>query len=171
MTTRFTERLRLEPVGPDRFDDLFTLHQDDGVARWYGGKWPAERVLRRAESFGKGWMVDGVSKWIAYDKQDGTLIGRGGASRIFVDGAQRYELGWLLLERFWGLGYATEIGRAGLEFVFENFDTDEVVAFTEPHNTRSRAVMERLQMRYDRDIIDNDEAFVLYVMRRDDFLR
>ena len=170
-STRFTERLRLESVGLHLFDDLFAIHQDEGIARWYGGKWTAEFVRNQAETFAKGWETHGVSKWIAYDKVSGELIGRGGPSRVFVDGAERYELGWGLLERFWGRGYATEIGRAGLEFVFETFDTDEVVAFTEPHNIRSRAVMERLRMRYDRDIVQGDEEFVLYVMRREDFVR
>jgi RimJ/RimL family protein N-acetyltransferase len=49
---------------------------------------------------------------------------------------------------WWGRGYATEIGRAGLRFGVENLGAEEVVAFTERRNRRSRAVMERLGMRY-----------------------
>jgi hypothetical protein len=40
------------------------------------------------------------------------------------------------------------LGRGGLAFAFENLGAEEVVAFTERHNRRSRAVMERLGMRY-----------------------
>ena len=48
----------------------------------------------------------------------------------------------------WGRGYATEIGRAGLDYAFSVLGVEEVVSFTEVHNARSRAVMERLGMRY-----------------------
>jgi RimJ/RimL family protein N-acetyltransferase len=37
-----------------------------------------------------------------------------------------------------------EIGRAALAFAVNELGATEVVAFTEPHNRRSRAVMERL---------------------------
>jgi hypothetical protein len=41
-----------------------------------------------------------------------------------------------------------ELGQAGRAFAFENLGAEEVVAFTERHNRRSRAVMERLGMRH-----------------------
>jgi RimJ/RimL family protein N-acetyltransferase len=120
----------------------------------------------RAAEMAEAWARDGVSKWIAYDKATSDLIGRGGLSRRFVDGALRLELGWAILGSFWGHGYATEVGQAGLTFGFEQFDAQEIVAYTEPYNTRSRAVMERLNMRYLRDIVHEDETFVLYGMLR-----
>jgi RimJ/RimL family protein N-acetyltransferase len=61
---------------------------------------------------------------------------------------ERLEVGWTVRAGWWGRGYATEIGRAGLRFGFEDLGAEEVVAFTERHNRRSRAVMERLGMRY-----------------------
>ena len=50
--------------------------------------------------------------------------------------------------KFWGLGYASEIGRAGLEFAFDVLGMQAVVSCTVRHNVRSRAVMERIGMRY-----------------------
>jgi len=32
---RFTERLRLEPIGPEHAGDLWRLHQDEAVAAWH----------------------------------------------------------------------------------------------------------------------------------------
>jgi RimJ/RimL family protein N-acetyltransferase len=48
----------------------------------------------------------------------------------------------------WGHGYAAEIGRAGLEFAFDVLGMEAVVSCTVRHNVRSRAVMERIGMRY-----------------------
>jgi RimJ/RimL family protein N-acetyltransferase len=39
---------------------------------------------------------------------------------------------------------------------------EEVIAFTEARNDRSRAVMVRLGMSYSHEMVDNEEPFVLY---------
>lgn len=57
-------------------------------------------------------------------------------------------MGWALRGDHWGQGYATEIGRAGIDYAFGAPAANEVVAFTERHNWRSRAVMERLGMAF-----------------------
>jgi len=160
-----TARLRLEPIRRDRADDLWRLHQDEGVAA-YWGVWSHEDANRFAHACEQAWASQGVSKWIAYDRIDSTLVGRGGLSRIVVDGELRLEVGWTVRGALRGRGFATEIGRAGIAFAFDELDADEVVAFTEPANVRSRAVMERIGMTYERDITHNRAPFVLYVMRR-----
>jgi RimJ/RimL family protein N-acetyltransferase len=159
---RLTERLRLEPIGPEHADDLWRLHHDDAVARWHGGPWSRQTARDRAAGFARDWEARGVSKWIAYDRASGELIGRGGLSRWNLDGQQRLEVGWTVRADRWGRGYATEIGRAGLALAFDELGAGEVVAFTEPHNSRSRAVMERLGMRRTHDILHRGEPFVLY---------
>lgn len=61
------------------------------------------------------------------------------------------EVGWRLAPDAWGRGYATEAGRACLAAAFGPLGLDEVVSFTVPANTRSRAVMERLGLTHDPD--------------------
>jgi RimJ/RimL family protein N-acetyltransferase len=161
---RFTGRLRLEPIALEHAGDLWRLHQDEAVAAWHAGRWTVAAAQRNAAAMAKGWETDGVSKWIAYHRATGELVGRGGLSRLGVTeeatrqiglalpadrwARERLELGWTVRAALWGRGYATEIGRAGLAFAFEDLGAEEVVAFTERHNRRSRAVMERLGMRY-----------------------
>jgi len=120
---------------------------------------------RRAASMGQAWRTDGVPKWLAYRLDDGELIGRGDLSYGEVDGARRLEIGWAVRERFWGQGYASEIGRAGVKLAFDGLAAPELVAFTEVHNRRSRAVMTRLRFHYDRQILRAGEPFALYVLR------
>lgn len=158
---RETDRLRLVPITEQHAADLLALYTDPAVAEWYGVHTP-ETAAREVARMAEGWRRDGVHKWIAYDRETGRLIGRGGLSRIHLDGAPRVEIGWVLHGRFWGQGYATEIGRAGLAVAFEELDAPEVVAFTEVHNARSRAVMERLGMTYDKDIEWDGAPFALY---------
>ena len=56
------------------------------------------------------------------------------------------EVGWRLARKYWGNGYATEAGKASLEFAFNNLNVNEIYSFTSVANKKSRAVMERLNM-------------------------
>jgi RimJ/RimL family protein N-acetyltransferase len=174
---RFTRRLRLEPVGPANAADLWLVHNDAEVSYWYGNDMPSlDQAAERARFMADSWRWHGVHKWIAYDRTSGEVVGRGGLSRTPVDDdwAQLYaflpaepwvratheirrpftahanwvEIGWALRRRFWGHGYASEIGRAGLAFAFDILGVQAVVSCTVRHNLRSRAVMARIGMRY-----------------------
>jgi RimJ/RimL family protein N-acetyltransferase len=186
---RRTARLRLEPAAPGHAGDLWRLHQDEAVAAWWGGLWSREDADGYAAAMARAWAEDGVGKWAAYAPASGGLVGRGGLSRLPAGGAttrriasalagdgwarDRLELGWTVRSALWGRGYATELGRAGLAFAFEELGAEQVVAFTERHNRRSRAVMERLGMAYAGEIrapglvegrpgVHDDAPFALY---------
>src|SRR5579875_1383522 len=177
MRTRLTPRLRLVPVGPENADDLWLVHKDDAVWQWYGTEPPTlDQAREWARSMAESWQFHGVHKWIAYDRISGDVVGRGGLSRTPIDDdwgqiypflpaepwvkaahestrpytahANWLEIGWALRPQFWGRGYAAEIGRAGLEYAFDVLKVRAVVSCTVRHNTRSRAVMERIGMRY-----------------------
>jgi ribosomal-protein-alanine N-acetyltransferase len=156
------DRLRLEPIDVRHVNDLFALYRDPAVAEWYGRR-TRDDVEREVAWAADRWRVDGVHKWMAYERVTGECVGRGGLSRKQVDGRERLELGWALHRRFWGHGYATEIGRAGLTFAFDELGAEEVVSFTEVHNHRSRSVMERLGFQYSKNIAVDDQPFVLYL--------
>jgi RimJ/RimL family protein N-acetyltransferase len=159
---------------------------------------------------GRSWRSHGVHKWIAYDRATGEVVGRGGVSRTPVDDdwgqlyallpAERWvraahesrrpfvahanwlEIGWALRREFRGLGYASEIGRAGLAYAFDVLRVQAVVSCTVRHNVRSRAVMERIGMRYagevrSRGLVEgvegeqDDAPFAVCVLLRADWIR
>jgi RimJ/RimL family protein N-acetyltransferase len=59
------------------------------------------------------------------------------------------EILWRLAQAHWRKGFATEAARGALHIAFEFLGLPEIVSFTVPSNTRSRAVMERLGMQMD----------------------
>lgn len=165
---RLTERLRLVPIGARHADELVRLHGDAGIAEWYGGTWTPEYARKRAAAMGRAWDDDGAAMWLAYDRASGAVVGRGGLARHPADAdvtdriaglvgrsweRDRLDVGWAIVHARWGRGYATEIGRAGLRFAFEDLGAERVTAITERHNARSRAVMERLGMRYAGEVV------------------
>jgi RimJ/RimL family protein N-acetyltransferase len=69
------------------------------------------------------------------------------------------EVGWLLAREQWGNGYATEGGRAALDYAFSTMKLNKVVALTAEGNLRSQRVMQRLGMTHDpRDDFDHPDA-------------
>jgi RimJ/RimL family protein N-acetyltransferase len=207
----FTARLRLEPVCPANAADLWLVHADDEVWPWYGEAKPSLGQVRRwAAAMDDSWRLHGVHKWIAYDRVSGEVIGRGGLSHTPVDDdwgqiyaflpdqpwvraahdirhprvvhANWLEIGWALRGGFRGCGYASELGRAALAYAFGTLGMRAVVSCTVRHNLPSRAVMERIGMRYageirSRGVVDgiegerDDAPFAVCVLLRGDWDR
>lgn len=206
---RFTARLRLVPIGPANARDLWRIHSEDEVAVWYGDTKPSfEDIEREARMIAWSWRVLGAHKWVAYERASGELVGRGGVSYTPADDdwgqvhsflpsepwvrearvsdagafhASWVEIGWALRLEFWGRGYASEIGCAGLAFAFRELDAHAVVSCTERHNSRSRAVMDRIGMRYAGEIRSrghveaiegerDDAPFAVSVLLRSEFV-
>lgn len=142
-----TARLVLTPIGPADVAELRVLYGDPLVAHWTG-PWTTASVEAWAADMAERWARDGVAKWLARDLADGSLVGRGGFTRIDLEGEDVLELGWAIRDALTGRGYATELGRAALEWADVHHPDLPVVAFTEVHNLASRAVMERLGMRH-----------------------
>ncbi len=141
-----TERLVLTPVTTADAENLMLLHSGPNVSSWHAGTWPAAHAHEWADAMAQRWQQEGIGKWMARLRSDGTLVGRGGLTRYDLAGAETLELGWTLRDAARGHGYATEIGRAALDVAFEDLQAERVVAFTELHNHASQAVMQRLGM-------------------------
>ena len=65
------------PIDARHAPELWELHQDEGIARWY--PLSRERAPRFAERMENSW-TRGVGKWLAYEESTGSLVGRGGPS-------------------------------------------------------------------------------------------
>ena len=141
-----TPRLALTPIGLGDVNDLVVLHGDTQVALWTG-PWTHSTNTAWAEAMAARWAADGVGKWIARARLDAGLVGRGGFTRMNLNGEQVLELGWAVRDALAGRGYATEIGHAALDWAAECENGVPIVSFTEIHNHASQAVMRRLGMR------------------------
>jgi ribosomal-protein-alanine N-acetyltransferase len=109
-----------------------------------------DEIRAQVERFQRGWAQDGVSHWAAVDLESGTFVGRLGMMRHhdWPLEPSPVEVGWILDERYWGRGLATEAGRASMELWREHLDDERLISITAPENRRSRAVMERLGLTY-----------------------
>jgi pimeloyl-ACP methyl ester carboxylesterase/RimJ/RimL family protein N-acetyltransferase len=88
----------------------------------------------------------GFAMFAVERRADGVLMGYTGLQHL--DGTATIEIGWLLDRPYQGAGYAAEAAAAALALAFTTFGIARVVAVAQCENARSRAVMERIGMRY-----------------------
>lgn len=91
----------------------------------------------------RGWGL-----WAMEEKSSNRFIGFTGLHEVSKDlpFSPAIEIGWRLLDEFWGKGFATEAAKKVLEFAFRELQLEEIVSFTSIINIKSEAVMKRLSM-------------------------
>jgi RimJ/RimL family protein N-acetyltransferase len=155
-------------MGPEHRAEITALLTDPEVARWLGGPRDAAWVRWRLDLSRREW-AQGSGLWVAYELGSGDFVGRGGLKPLTVEGEAAYEVGWAVLPAYQGRGYATEMGRAGLERGFAELGLDQVVSLTLPDNAASLAVMTRLGLTYRRDVEQAGLRHVLHAMDQVDW--
>lgn len=79
--------------------------------------------------------------------------------RDYLPGA---DIGYALLPQFEGKGLALEAGSAILQFAQETLQMETLFAIVTPQNKRSIALLEKLDFKFSREMIENGEPLLLY---------
>ncbi|HEY0407786.1 MAG TPA: GNAT family N-acetyltransferase [Pyrinomonadaceae bacterium] len=143
-----TTRLRLRQFTPDDLDDLADIFSDALVLKYLAAGTAATREETEVAllSMIRHWQRNGYGRWAAIDRATQKLIGYGGL-RSF-DGTP--ELVYLLDRPYWGIGLATEIALACLEYGFMRHRFERIIGFAKPGNLASRRVLEKVGMKFER---------------------
>lgn len=86
------------------------------------------------------------------EKNSGTVIGFSGLSACKPLGQDDLELGFVLAKSAWGKGYATEIGKAQIEFGFGQLGRSRLLAMVAPDNTPSIHVLTKIGLKHEADV-------------------
>jgi RimJ/RimL family protein N-acetyltransferase len=161
-----TARMRLLPWQADDWLLLRPIGRDPQVMRYIsdGEPWPDERIRefvgRQVAHFDRL----GYCLWKLLLKETSEMIGFCGLQPL--DGTAETEIGWWLAQAWWGQGLATEAARAALRDGFERAGLKRIVAVALPANRASIHVMEKLGMKYEREMIHRGFDVVLYAVNR-----
>ena len=150
-----TERLVLRPYEEQDFDLLYRLQSDPAVVKWLyndvrdeaGTRELLARKLAGAELREEG---DWLSCIVVADEPIGD-VGLNWRSTEHRTG----EIGFMFDPRIQGRGYATEAARAIVDWAFAN-GFHRVIGRTEVRNAASARVLEKLGMRFEGHLIENE---------------
>ena len=164
-----TARLRLRLFTPDDLDRLCEITRHPEVMRYigHGHTLSREETLANLNMIMNGFRRRGYGRWALERRDTGALIGYCGLSSGNPDVG--VELAYMLAREEWGRGFALEAGRASLRYGFEALGLDSIAGLTLHGNHRSRAVLERLGMRFIRDAHYYNFACVHYAIARADW--
>jgi RimJ/RimL family protein N-acetyltransferase len=145
-----TERLILRGWEEEDREPLAAMHADPEVMEHGGYPAPLSRAEsgQRFEHYQESLNRLGYG-YLVVRTHAGDFLGHVGISTIPIlhrAVGEGVQIGWFLVRRAWGHGYATEAAKAALMHGFSNHRFAEVLSYTDPNNTRSQAVMKRLGM-------------------------
>ena len=143
--TLHTARLRLRPFGDEDADDLFALHSNAYVLRyWDGPPWTERTRSRQFIADCRQMAAVATGARLAADRvSDGAFIGWCGLHRWNPD-YRSASLGYCYGEAAWGHGYATEAAGALLRWAFDTLELNRVQAEADTRNVASARVLEKL---------------------------
>jgi RimJ/RimL family protein N-acetyltransferase len=154
-----TERLALRPFEPSDLEALHAIHSDERNARWlYNEARTREQVEELLERKIAGATLRAEGEWLsaaAVLHDTGEVVCD--VSLLWAsEGHKQGEIGFIVHPAHHGHGYATEAARPVLAFAFETLGLHRVVGRLEPRNVASARVLEKLGMRREAHLVENE---------------
>jgi RimJ/RimL family protein N-acetyltransferase len=169
-----TARLILRRIRADDLDAHMALLNTGAVMRHLGGVQPRGVIAAKHEASRASFAAEGIGFMLAEERATGDIIAHCGLRRIahpLAPNPHNFEIGWLVREDRWRMGYAFEAMRAVVDWGFAVHAAPQIVALTVADNAASWRLMEKLGMtrRADLDFADPDagEAIIQYAITRD----
>ncbi len=144
------ERLVLREISESDLDFLFELHADAAVMKYIR---PLEKTIEETQATMKRILStnkydQGLGLWMCEEKKSGELIGWFVLKNL--NDTEDIEIGYRLMRKHRGKGYATEMSRELLKHGFENLKLEKIVGATRFDNTPSQYVLEKIGMKFAR---------------------
>jgi len=143
-----TERLILRELLPTDDKGMFELDSNKVVHEFLGNK-PLnniEQSRKIIEFIRQQYFDNGIGRWAIIEKETDNFMGWTGLKLIKDEinhHSNFYDLGYRLIPKFWGKGFATESAKASLNYGFENLKLNEIYGMCHINNIASRKVLEK----------------------------
>jgi RimJ/RimL family protein N-acetyltransferase len=143
-----TPRLRLRGHRGDDLPRCAAMWADPDVVRFIGGEpLNEQRTWARLLAYVGHWALMGFGYWVIEERGSGEFVGEVGLADFKRDIAPAMrgspELGFALVPRFHGKGYATECAGAVVAWADAHLSYPRSVCLVDPRNLASLRVVEK----------------------------
>jgi RimJ/RimL family protein N-acetyltransferase len=153
-----TERLVLREFRAEDFDALLPIHSDPANVLYVPYEARSQEQMQVAldrKIAGRTLTGDGEHLDLIVTLHDGIVVGDLVVMLHAVEHGT-VEVGWIFHPGYGGLGYATEAVRALLDLVFTGLQARRAVARVDDRNTASVRLCERVGMRQEAHLVENE---------------
>ncbi len=154
-----TDRLVLRPFAADDLDVMVVIHSAPSTARYlYHGVRDRESVEALLDTKIHGAQIAAVDEWVSaavISRDSGALVAD--VSLCWrSDEHRQAEIGFITHPAHRGHGYAAEAARPLIDFAFATLECHRVFGRLDARNTASARVLEKLGMRHEAHLVDNE---------------
>ncbi|AEA44663.1 GNAT family N-acetyltransferase [Fluviicola taffensis] len=160
-----TSRLYLREMTPQDAEVAYILNLDPDVIRYTGDD--AFESVGEAKAFLENYSsykTYGFGRWAVILKETDEYLGWCGLKYTLE--LDEFDIGYRLMKKFWGKGYATEAAKACLEVGFNQFNMESIVGRAMPENGASIRVLEKIGLSYLENRIENGIEEVIYIKHK-----
>jgi RimJ/RimL family protein N-acetyltransferase len=157
-----TERLLLRQIREDDLDPHMALLNTPAVMEHLGGVQPRAVIAAKHAASRAAFAAEGFGFMMMEERASGEIVGHCGMRRMAHPRAPNsgdHEIGWLVREDRWRMGYAHEAMRAVIDWGFALHHAPHIVAMTCEANVGSWRLMEKLGMVRRADLDFTDPGF------------
>jgi RimJ/RimL family protein N-acetyltransferase len=143
-----TERLRLRKIRHDDFDSMMAVYGDLSAMRYVGDGTAisAEDCKRWIEITLSNYQTRGYGMFAVVLRESSQIVGFAGL--VHPCKQREPELKYAYLSEFWGMGIATEAGRALLDYGRLEHGLSEIIATVDPSHRVSQNVLAKCGMTF-----------------------
>lgn len=156
-----TNRLIIRNWTIEDVQDYYAIVSDPDVMKFIGNGKP--QSYEEAELYVKKCIKSaaeiGWSRFAVVDKETNELMGFCG----FAHYNNELDFGWRYAKKFWGRGFGTEAAKAVLKFGIKKFKFSRIVCISYPENRGSIRIIEKIGMKFEKEINLNQRKVKQYV--------
>jgi ribosomal-protein-alanine N-acetyltransferase len=166
-----TQRLYFRKFELGDLPQLIEQRSDPDMYRFLGGTrmQNPEALAKRIRFYMSCYDSHGFGMCPMFWKETGEMIGAAGLQPLEDTGD--IEVGYSVIKSLWGKGIGTEAARGWMEFGFNNFGLERIVAVAVEANTASRRIMEKLGMKYEKTEEHYGEECAFYAVSKEEFFQ
>jgi RimJ/RimL family protein N-acetyltransferase len=156
-----SERLYVRHYTIDDFEDFFHLNGDEEVMRYIRQVKSREENYEFLKEIIARYETESFNHRLALlEKHTNTFVGS--FAFIPLENTPYTQVGYSFLKEYWGKGYATEITKAGLEYVFNVLCLAEVKAVARIENIASQKVLLKNGFVFQYEMEEKGERLYVY---------
>ena len=160
-----TDRLLIRPFKIEDIAPSYLMNLDTEVTKYTGdgGVVSKKEIERRIiEHVFGDYKKHGFGRLAVELKSENKFIGFTGLK--YLEDMDEVDLGYRFMKAYWGKGIATEAGIASVNLGFKTLGLSKLIAMAFPENTGSIRVLEKLDFKYEKDIIEDNQLAKLYAL-------
>lgn len=172
-----TERLILRELQESDLKGIFELDSNPEVHKYLGKKpittyQQAEAIIAFIK---QQYEQRGIGRFACIEKTSGDFIGWSGlklnqGEKEELNGFTNFiDIGYRLIPKFWGKGYASEAAFACLDFGFKEMNYDIVYGAAETENIGSNKILQKIGLRYVNDFVFEGHEAKWYELKKSDY--